>query len=389
MADALLYPLNIINPGQLLSEYSDWVYFTLLLVFFVSVSGITLRRHFDKPYVKPLIISVGLILTVTAFMARKTLSLVFDGWGLLGTVLLVFMAGTIPYGLCRGFGVPSSRAFHITYILFYILAWLKFPVLFYSLADHNLGLVSLGLFVLFIYSMFKMVKLKKSPSDMAKDLDKALPFRPRIDQEIATQKREKSQIKEQAGGFTRAEIRSIDDIAERLAEIQLIIETHQNNLPSEERQGITQTLRAISEKEGLFRAASVKLEKTFRQIGGADTELLQELKERMGRAKGDERQVLKKEIDVQEEKIRIEKSIIDFQTKLEQFIESFNRYLGSAVNAISQSAYPLDSKPHLSEARLVLKDISNLLAEMKALEGRLVELADSEKALLKKERKTA
>jgi Na+/H+ antiporter NhaA len=63
MPSSLLFPLDQIKPSQVLAQYPEWIYFTLVLVFFVSLSGIALRKHFDKPYVKPLIISVGLMLT--------------------------------------------------------------------------------------------------------------------------------------------------------------------------------------------------------------------------------------------------------------------------------------------------------------------------------------
>jgi hypothetical protein len=67
MPSSLLFHLNQIKPTEFLTQYSEWIYFTLILVFFISVAGITLRKHFDKPYVKPLIISVGLLLTIGIF----------------------------------------------------------------------------------------------------------------------------------------------------------------------------------------------------------------------------------------------------------------------------------------------------------------------------------
>ena len=117
MGSSLFFPLDNIQPSQILSQYSEWIYFTLVLVFFISISGITLRRHFDKPYAKPLIISVGLMLTFGVFKFKQQLTAVFEGWGILGTLLLIFMAATIPYGLCRGFGMPANKAFYLSYIL--------------------------------------------------------------------------------------------------------------------------------------------------------------------------------------------------------------------------------------------------------------------------------
>ena len=130
MAEAILYPLDRILPSQLLSQFSEWIYFSLILVFFISVAGVTLRKHFDRPYVKPLIISVGLMLTVGVFMFKNQLVMIFEGWGILGLILLVLLVATIPFGLCRGYGMPAKKAVYLTYILIYIVAWFKFPVFF-------------------------------------------------------------------------------------------------------------------------------------------------------------------------------------------------------------------------------------------------------------------
>jgi O-antigen ligase len=67
---------------------------------------------------------------------------VFEGWGILGTILLVVMVATVPYGLCRGFGLSNPRAFFLTYILIYILSLVKFPGFYEALAESNFGLRS-------------------------------------------------------------------------------------------------------------------------------------------------------------------------------------------------------------------------------------------------------
>ena len=140
MPSSLLLPFDQIKPTEILSQYSEWIYFTLILVFFISVAGITLRKHFDRPYVKPLIIAVGLMLTVGVFRFRDSVVSIFEGWGIIGTVLLVIMAATIPYGLCRGFGLSGGKAFFLSYLLLYILFWLQFPDIFISLAIRTLAL---------------------------------------------------------------------------------------------------------------------------------------------------------------------------------------------------------------------------------------------------------
>jgi len=386
MPSTLFFPLDRIQPSQILSQYSEWIYFTLVLVFFISVAGITLRRHFDKPYVKPLIVAVGLMLTVGVFRFKGHLIAVFEGWGILGTILIVLIAATIPYGLCRVFGLPSGKAFYLTYILFYILSWVQFPNVYHALGDRNLGLVNLGLLILFIVSLLKMVKFRKSPSAMAKDFRNAEPLRPEIDHEIEEEGHEIKALKTKGERFTRIEIHTVEDMAESLAEIQRIVESHQNSLPQDERKRIARILEEISTKEEILNSGLGSVRRLFGQLGTADSKQLQELKGRMAKTNGKERKILKAEIRDEEEKLRIEKAIVELEQKLGPYVNIFNERLGLSLQHIRNSPYPYDAKPYLAKTRLVLKDITGILKEIKVLERDVVKLSKLGKKLLKKER---
>lgn len=386
MATSLLFPLDQIKPTEFLTQYSEWIYFTLMLVFFISVAGITLRKHFDKAYVKPLIISVGLMLTVGIFKFKHALIKIFEGWGILGTVLLGIVAATIPYGLSRGFGLSGSKSFYLTYILFYILSWVQFPEIYYFLGNNNLGIVNLGLLILFFVAIFKVVKFGSSSLSLNTKSKGGSTFEPEIDQEIDMQGDEQKLIKKNAEKMTQIEIRTINDIAESLAEIQRVIDSHRNNLPTEERKKITRILKEISKREEIFKKSVQKLQKTFKRIGSVDATQLKEKKERIAKVDAKERQILKAEIAADEEKLIIEKKILEFEERLDQYMSSFNKYIGQAVEHIRGSPYPYDAKPYLEKGRVVLKDISEMLKDIKALEDKLVKLIRAEKGLLKKEK---
>jgi hypothetical protein len=389
MPSSLLFPLDSIQPSQILSQYSEWIYFGLVLVFFISISGITLRRHFDKPYVKPLIISVGLMLTVGGFMFREQVEVIFQGWGVLGSVLLALVAATIPYGLCRGFGMSKSKAFYLTYILFYLLCWIKFPQLYYSLGDQNLGILNLVLLIIFFIAIIKMVRRRKYLADEATDLKGPSPDTPEIDREIATQNKEKRVLKRQARKSTAIELLTIADIADALAEIQHTVETHKNNLPGEERQRIALLLRTMSKKEDAFKENVSNLQRIFRSIDILDEKQLKDLKERLVKASGSEKRTLQAEVAREEEKVRIEQQALALQNKLGDYLNYFNKLLGQALEPIRAGAYIYDAMPYLSKARVVLKDISDILKKAKALEKRLVKLTKLEKNLLREEKEEA
>jgi hypothetical protein len=253
----------------------------------------------------------------------------------------------------------------------------------------NLGILNLILLIVFFTAIFKMIRSRKSLVDMATDLKRSSPHTPKIDHEIATQNKEKKILKQQAKKSTAIELLTISDIADALAEIQHTVETHKNNLPDEERQKIALLLRSMSKKEDVFKENVSNLQKIFQSIDFLDEKQLKGLKERMAKASGSEKKVLQAEIIREEEKLRIEKSALNLQNKLGEYLNYFNKLLGQALEPIRAGTYPYDAMPYLSKARIVLKDISEILKETKALEKRLIKLTKLEKNLLREEREEA
>jgi len=387
----MLAPLDNIRPSDLLGQYSEWIYFTLILIFFISIAGLTLRKHFDRPYVKPLIITVGLMMTVGVFMMREKLTMIFQGWGILGTLILVFIAATIPYGLCRGFGMPANRAFYIVYALFYILSWVKFPDAYYYLGDHNMGLVNLGLLILFVVAIYKIVTMWKSKSktDLGSGFNVASPLKKEISQEMDIQDMESRAIEREENKATKFEIKTIKDIEESLVEMIRIIQTSNASLNTQDRVRIAEALKKISSKEDLFLKTIQNLKQLLQRLRVLDAKQFQEMKNRLAKSNGKEKEALEKEIFMEEEKIKIEQNVMALEQKLEQGMNYFNNLLRQAVQLLNSTAYPADAAQHLSQARMGLKDTINIIDEMRRLEDKLLQLTKNEKILLKAEKKTA
>ena len=388
MSEALLYPLDRIHPDQLLSQYSDLIYFTLLLVFFISLAGITLRKHFDRPYVKPLIISVGIMLTVGVFMYKERLVQIFEGWGIVGLILLVILVATIPFNLCRGYGMPAKKAFYLTYILFYIVAWVSFPNFFYSLAAQNLGLVNLGLLVVFVAAVIKMVPLKKNISFVDR-WKKEGPFKSDIQKNIQLEKKEKNLVKSKIGHVLKFEVRTIQDMAEALAQIQRLVELQHDNLTDEERKKVADYLKKISSKENLLKEALLNFQKTSQQIGLMDEKQLRDLKGRAEKANDKEKQILVAEIEREEQKLRIQNNIRNISDNLPKSIEAFNQSISAAVENLKGPKYYYSVKEGMAKARLALQEIFEMLQRTQDLEKRLLRLSNAERDLLKKEKQIA
>ncbi|MBU4492012.1 MAG: hypothetical protein KKD69_06070 [Euryarchaeota archaeon] len=386
---SMLLPFDNIRPSDLLGQYSEWIYFTLILIFFISIAGLTLRKHFDKPYVKPLIISVGLMMTVGVFMMREKLTMIFQGWGIVGTLILVFIAATIPFGLCRGFGMPANRAFYVVYALFYILSWLKFPDVYYYLGENNMGLVNLGLPIIFIVAIYKIVTIWKSKTDLARGFNIGNPLKKEISQELDVQDMESKAIDREENKVTKFEIKTIKDIEASLVEMIGIIQARNSNLNTRDRVRIADTLKKISSKEDVFLKTIQNLKRILQRLRVLDAKQIQEMKNRLARSNGKEKEALEKEIFMEVEKIKIEQNVMALEQKLEQGLGYFNNLLRQAVQVLNSTAYPADAIQHLSQARIDLKNAVIIIDEMRRFEDKLLQLTKNEKRLLKEEKNNA
>jgi len=385
----MLSPFDNIRPSDLLGQYSEWIYFTLILIFFISIAGLTLRKHFDKPYVKPLIISVGLMMTVGVFMMREKLTMIFQGMGIVGTLILVFIAATIPFGLCRGFGMPANRAFYVVYALFYILSWLKYPDVYYYLGENNMGLVNLGLLIIFIVAIYKIVTMWKTKTDLARGFNVGSPFKKEIGQEMDIQGMESKAIEREENKVTKFEIKTITDIEASLVEMIRIIQARNANLNTRDRVRIADTLKKISSKEDVFLKTIQNLKRILQRLRVLDAKQIQEMKNRLARSNGKEKEALEKEIFMEVEKIKIEQNVMALEQKLEQGMGYFNNFLRQAVQVLNSTAYPADAIQHLSQARTGLKDAVSIIDEMRRFEDKLLQLTKNEKRLLKNEKNNA
>ena len=383
----LFFPLDQIRPSEFLHQYHEWIYFTLILVFFIAIAGLTLKRHFDRPYVKPLIISVGLMLTVGMFSFKHMLPRVFAAMGMVGSIALVAVAAMIPYGLSRGFGMRAGKAFYLTYILVYIIGWIQFPDLYYLLGDHNLGLINLLLLIVFIVAIFKVAIPIRGLSMKNNDIAKTPIENPEVEREIGVQENEANLMKTNAEPFTRIEIHTLADVQRSLKEIQNILQSRKNNLGREERGQLAKLVQNILKKESLFKSSVARLKKLYTQMKAWDQQQLKAQKQRLQNVKGKEKKVLQAEIETEEKKLELEKQIFALESTMDPKIALFNQNLGQAVNQI-RSAYPYDAKPHLDKAATVLTSILGLVRKVKRIEEQLESMIKMEKKQLQSEIRT-
>ena len=109
-------------------------------------------------------------------------------------------------------------------------------------------------------------------------------------------------------------------------------------------------------------------------------------KERLNKTDGEEKQLLEAEIRGEEEKLKIEESIMEFEKRIDHHIEQFNKLANLSVQYIGGSPYPYDAAPYLKEAMVTLKELVKIIKEINELEERIVEMTKIEKKLMKKEK---
>ena len=389
----MLSPLDSILPQDILSRYSEWIYFFLVLIFFIAVAGIALRKHFERPYVRPLIVVVGILLTLAVFGQRQVLALIFEGWGTLGTILLVLLVAVIPFGLARGFGLPASRAFWLTYALFYILAWMHFPGLFDSLANHNLGIINIILLILFVISLWQVLRFKlRSGKFGGQKPDSWAPenrFNPEFDKEDQIESAEIRALKKEAIPVTIKELHSIKDIEESLLHCQELVQRHHQSLDREDREKLASLVKSILGHETVLKRGAERLRKNFQRLAAVDHNQLKEKKNRLHQVEGREKDILKAEIKRAEERAKIEVAINEYNSRLDSIIGEFDRQLGIVIEMLRNSRYPGDALPFIASARGVLRDIRMVTSSMKNLEKRADATIREEQELLSRERKVA
>ena len=197
---------------------------------------------------------------------------------------------------------------------------------------------------------------------------------------------QKKLVQKKAIKITKLEIRTIQDMAEALAEIQRIVETNKNNLPRQERQKIATTLQKTLNKKDIFKKGLLNQKKIYQNIDSVTEEQLQELKDRMAKAPEKEREILNLEIQQEQEKLKIGKTIIEHEQMLDQWINSFIKLIETSIQHMRGTMYYQKVKEYLSEARIILARISELIQKMKIFEEKLIKITEEEKKLLKKEK---
>ena len=392
-----MIPFGNIAPGEIISQHSDWLYFGLVMVFFISMAGVALRKHFDRPYVKPLIVTVGLILTITVFNNRQVLAAVVNGWGTLGSIMLIAMVVIIPFGLAKGFGLKSGRAFWIAYLIGYSIAWANYPQFFEVMGRRGLGLINFILFVLFLVSLWGALrfrlKQKWAPeADYRNNIHGTRmpsPDNEESDHNLNTNKMEERAVSRDLLPANMKEFKTIDQIANLLRNIEKIVREHGQSLTGEDRRQIANQLQKAMGQERLFRQKLYRAKNQMDKMRFIGAKELNQLKVRAQNADGPTRKLLLMELARNTEKLHLEQAIKKADAQLSQGIQSFEKELRFAMQGLQANANTRLINANLQKASEAFKANQETILTIENIQKRLLRVIREEHQLIKVEERAA
>ena len=393
----ILDPFNRIQPGQFISKYQDWIFFTLLLFFFWAVAGIALRKKFEHSrYLRVLITAISLMLAVGTYYSiyRGWLHFSLQGLGMFGTILLFIVIFFIIFGLMRGYGMPLHNALPFGFALFYISLWAVSPNIMHNIQE-IFPPVNGILLILFIFSVVKLLfaffrhtKTSgfKLPSTSGFKSN-ANPFSNEIDRELSDEERERAWIKGRTSKITHIEIKSLKHIEEYLLRIIKVIKDNGNMISREEISEVSKAITKIQKSEKILHKGIQRIGEHLTHYRSIEKRDVSELKKRLSQTKDKKKvKIIKDEILYHAKMLEAEQFMQQHENDIIRFVQTFNGHLSTAMQKLGDS-YPGDALSILEQASGHLTSMKQIYKKQEEIENYLLKLNREIISDLKKEKK--
>ena len=394
-----LDPFTRIHPGSFISQYSDWILFTVLLFFFWAVAGIALKRSFEESrYLRVLITSIALALAVGTYYSvyQGWLHLSLQGLGLFGAVLFLIVIFFVIFGLMRGYGLRLSTALPLGFALFYVCLWAVIPNILTTFQE-TFPPVNAILLILFVVSVFKVLAAffshsKISPLKIARTMPKPgfLPPNeedPEIDREEREEKKEVKLLKKRSLKLTKMEINTVEEIEDYLGQMIKVIKGKGSDIDQEEIAELSHALRQIGKKQSILRHGLELIkrhEKAYKHIHQRD---IAELEKRFSNAKDKaEKKVIEEEIVYQKRMVEALEFMETYEKRVTDFTQSFNNLIYTGMQKL-KGRYASDALEYLMEAHKSLVGMKQIYQKQKEIEKYLLKLNKKTIKDLKKEKR--
>ena len=393
---SMMNPFTMIKPGPLITKYSDWILFTILIFFFWAVAGLALKKRFgDSRHLRVLLTSVSFMLAVGTYYSiyRGWLHLSLQGLGLIGAFIVFIMIFFIMFGMMRGYGMKTYTALPLGFVLFYVSIWVVSPNIIHNIIEIH-PLLNGILMILFIVSIVKSVSAffhhSSSPAQAAKEL-KSIHFTSpddmEIDREIKEDKVEEKNLKKKTMKVTKLEINKLEDVEDILDSMNKTIKAKGNDIDQAEINQLVSNLREINKNEALLTKGLNIIRNHLRAYHKIHKQDIPQLQKRLAQAKTKNKQhVIQEEINYQKKMIQILEWMNRYESKIIEFTQAFNKLLFQAMQGL-RSRYPNDAMSYINNAHQNLISMKSIYQRQKEFEKYLIKLDKKTISDLKREKR--
>lgn len=382
----LFHPLQYLDISSFYNLYHFWIDFFIFLCLFISVARLTLGRRFGGREGKVLSVVVGLVLALSLSLLESRVGFSIKSFGPFAAGILIFFVGMVFFNLIKSVGAGSISSGSFALVITYVLIRAALPELFLWAEDNPLfALLHLVLLVAFMVSIFKIVGSLFSGRDI-KSLGRTLIYSPNPDSNLRKntddEKQEIHLIKRDLRHITKKGVKEGSNIIEQLKEMIRIIEKYGST--DRARHLIAEKINAIVSKENLILKQLAYLKDLSQKIEEFDLKTFKNLYSRWDKVPDREKDILKKEIMIEKNKIISEEKLKQLESILSKCDNDFRLCLTNAVQCL-RSNQPVQARDWLLKAIKSEEGAMNIFKEMKGIEDQLLKLTKREFKTFKKE----
>ncbi len=370
--------LSIFDIPYIYDRYAVGVDFVLAFLFFLGVSQVTLGKRFTGKGGTLLTVAVSLLLSVGLSVAESRLSFSLASFGPIAIFFLLFIVGLVLYQLTRHLGFHASTALSLAFVMTYFSIQAVSPSIM-EFVHQRAPWLRTTLFLVFVfaagkllYSIFHTIFSRRSITSLASKIEANPEFTQQIDRDVEFEEQENKSSKKQEKLSKKSRGNS-EEIIQRILSILRILETE--GVTPFARKKIADKLVSIADSEHQIEKRIKKLESANTDLKRVDTDHLTQLRDRMARAQGKEKERLQREIELENEKLRLHQAVEALGQRIAALMEEFKASLRSAAELIGRSAYPLDARPYLQRAIQIDEEVRRELDVIQDFEEKIGKFA--------------
>ncbi len=374
--DQSLEPFKGFSMEGLYLEHGPLIDFIIYLFIFVTIAKIALANRFEGRQANMLAGALGTALAVSLALTERKFGFGLRSFGPIAAFVIILFVGFILYMVVHHIGGGRAGSGAIAFVIVYFLMRAVSPILFNWLeekAPFIHGVLGIAV-IIAIWQAFSSFVHLKNPSlkNVWVRQPASAPESGLTVQELTTEKR---LIRGRLEKITRRERKQSREIIADLKETINIVDEHGNTLHG--RNLIAQKLQDIAPREHDILNKLTYLKNLDQWLKKFDFRQLKELREKYTGASKKGKELVRKEILEQRQKLNIEEEIENIDYEVKKYQEDFRHYLNMAINYLNATGFE-EAKKWLYKAMDCEKGAASLFKKMKRFEDMLLRLTKIE-----------